>query len=147
MVKTKKSKKVGPPQPARRAERTGMNTALALLKSFGCGMGAMLLIGAAAAAVFSRTALSLELVKPAACGAVAVGALLSGLVLADSLAQRRLLCGLGCGAFYAVCLIAATGLSGQVPVFDRANLFLLGVTLAGGTAGGIVSAAFGTPQR
>lgn len=92
---------------------------------------------------FGRTdfsALSLELVKPATCASVAVGAVLSGLVLANGIAQKRLLCGVSVGVFYALCLSLTTALSGKPLVFDHVNLALLAALLFGGTAGGVLSA-------
>ncbi len=105
-----------------------------LIKSFGCGVGTAILLFALAAQIFAHTALSLELVKPATCASVAVGAVLSGLVLANGIAQKRLLCGVSVGVFYALCL------SGKPLVFDHVNLALLAALLFGGTAGGVLSA-------
>lgn len=79
-----------------------------LIKSFGCGVGTAILLFALAAQIFAHTALSLELVKPATCASVAVGAVLSGLVLANGIAQKRLLCGVSVGVFYALCLSLTT---------------------------------------
>ena len=95
---------------------------------------------ALAAQIFAHTALSLELVKPATCASVAVGAVLSGLVLANGIAQKRLLCGVSVGVFYALCLSLTTALSGKPLVFDHVNLALLLALLFGGTAGGVLSA-------
>ncbi len=109
-------------------------------KSFGCGVGTAILLFALAAQIFAHTALSLELVKPATCASVAVGAVLSGLVLANGIAQKRLLCGVSVGVFYALCLSLTTALSGKPLVFDHVNLALLAALLFGGTAGGVLSA-------
>ena len=111
-----------------------------LIKSFGCGVGIAILLFALAAQIFAHTALSLELVKPATCASVAVGAVLSGLVLANGIAQKRLLCGVSVGVFYALCLSLTTALSGKPLVFDHVNLALLAALLFGGTAGGVLSA-------
>ena len=109
-----------------------------LIKSFGCGVGTAILLFALAAQIFAHTALSLELVKPATCASVA--AVLSGLVLANGIAQKRLLCGVSVGVFYALCLSLTTALSGKPLVFDHVNLALLAALLFGGTAGGVLSA-------
>ena len=106
-----------------------------LIKSFGCGVGTAILLFALAAQIFAHTALSLELVKPATCASVAVGA-----VLANGIAQKRLLCGVSVGVFYALCLSLTTALSGKPLVFDHVNLALLAALLFGGTAGGVLSA-------
>ena len=103
-----------------------------LIKSFGCGVGTAILLFALAAQIFAHTALSLELVKPATCASVAVGAVLSGLVLANGIAQKRLLCGVSVGVFYALCLSLTTALSGKPLVFDHVNLALLAALLFGG---------------
>ena len=104
-----------------------------LIKSFGCGVGTAILLFTLAAQIFAHTALSLELVKPATCASVAVGAVLSGLVLANGIAQKRLLCGVSVGVFYALCLSLTTALSGKPLVFDHVNLALLAALLFGGT--------------
>ena len=96
-----------------------------LIKSFGCGVGTAILLFALAAQIFAHTALSLELVKPATCASVA---------------QKRLLCGVSVGVFYALCLSLTTALSGKPLVFDHVNLALLAALLFGGTAGGVLSA-------
>ena len=103
-------------------------------------MGTAILLFALAAQIFAHTALSLELVKPATCASVAVGAVLSGLVLANGIAQKRLLCGVSVGVFYVLCLSLTTALSGKPLVFDHVNLALLAALLFGGTAGGVLSA-------
>ena len=94
-------------------------------------MGTAILLFALAAQIFAHTALSLELVKPATCASVAVGAVLSGLVLANGIAQKRLLCGVSVGVFYALCLSLTTALSGKPLVFDHVNLALLAALLFG----------------
>ena len=130
-----------PPNHARKIRnQSSTHLPWLLVKSFGCGAGAAILLFALAAQVFAHTALSLELVKPVACASVAVGTVLSGLVLANGIAQKRLLCGMAVGAFYAVCLVLATALSCKPLVLDHMNLALLGALLFGGTAGGVLSA-------
>ena len=102
-----------------RKPKTGVkNPAVAaLLLSFGCGVGVCILLLALAAFLLTHTGLPLSAVRPMACMAAAVGAAVSAAVLARRLQKRLLLCGLGCGAFYAVCLLAATllatGLAGK----------------------------------
>ena len=93
-----------------RKPKTGVkNPAVAaLLLSFGCGVGVCILLLVLAAFLLTHTGLPLSAVRPMACMAAAVGAAVSAAVLACRLRKRLLLCGLGCGAFYAVCLLAAT---------------------------------------
>ena len=131
-----------PAGPARKVSGRSANHNLLwlLVKSFGCGAGTALVLCALAAQIFAHTALSLELVKPAACGSAVVGTVISGLLLANGIARQRLLCGTVCGAFYVLCLILATVLNGNLPVFNNINLYLAVGMLLGGTAGGILSA-------
>ena len=82
-----------------------------LIKSFGCGVGTAILLFALAAQIF-----------------------------ANGIAQKRLLCGVSVGVFYALCLSLTTALSGKPLVFDHVNLALLAALLFGGTAGGVLSA-------
>ena len=98
MAKNLRKPKIGVKNPA----------AAALLLSFGCGVGVCILLLALAAFLLTHTGLPLSAVRPMACMAAAVGAAVSAAVLARRLQKRLLLCGLGCGAFYAVCLLAAT---------------------------------------
>lgn len=143
-VKTSSAK---PPQARRKAAHK-RSIWITLFAGFAVGTGAALFLCAGAAALFARTALSLELVKPAACGAAAVGAFLSGLVLADGIRQKKLLCGLAAGVFYALCALAATALFGEaLSVESPLNLALLGALVFGGTAGGVFSAVIGVPAR
>ena len=102
MAKNLRKPKIGVKNPA---------TAVLLL-SFGCGVGVCILLLALAAVLLTHTGLPLSAVRPMACMAAAVGAAVSAAVLARRLQKRLLLCGLGCGAFYAVCLLAATLLIG-----------------------------------
>lgn len=74
-----------------------------------------------------------------ACLAAAIGAAVSARVLAGRLKQKLLLCGLGCGAFYTICLLAATLLAnGEIDW--RGNAMLSLALILGGVLGGAVSA-------
>ena len=58
--------------------------------------------------------------------------------------QKLLLCGLGCGAFYAVCLMAATlAASGELD-WQGANAMLPMALLLGGLLGGALAALRGS---
>ena len=81
---------------------------MAVLLAFGCGVGACMVLLALGAFLLTHTGLPLAAVRPMACMAAAIGAAVSARVLAGRLKQKLLLCGLGCGAFYTVCLMAAT---------------------------------------
>lgn len=113
--------------------------AAALLLAFGCGVGACILLLALAALLLTHTGLPLTAVRPMACLAAAIGAVVSARVLAGRLKQKLLLCGLGCGAFYTICLLAATLLAnGEIDW--RGNAMLSLALLLGGVLGGAASA-------
>ena len=124
----------------RRPKSSGKNPpAAALLLAFGCGVGACILLLALAALLLTQTGLPLAAVRPMACLAAAIGAAVSARVLAGRLKQKLLLCGLGCGAFYTICLLAATLLAnGEIDW--RGNAMLSLALLLGGVLGGAVSA-------
>ena len=109
--------------------------AAALLLSFGCGVGVCILLLALAAFLLTHTGLPLSAVRPMACMAAAVGAAVSAAVLARRLRKRLLLCGLGCGAFYAVCLLAATLLANGRLDWQGSNAMLPLALLLGGRFG------------
>lgn len=113
--------------------------AAALLLAFGCGVGACILLLALAALLLAHTGLPLTAVRPMACLAAAIGAAVSARVLAGRLKQKLLLCGLGCGAFYTICLLAATLLANG-EINWRGNAMLSLALLLGGVLGGAVSA-------
>ena len=120
-----------------RKPKTGVKNpaAAALLLSFGCGVGVCILLLALAAFLLTHTGLPLSAVRPMACMAAAVGAAVSAAVLARRLQKRLLLCGLGCGAFYAVCLLANGRLDWQ-----GSNAMLPLALLLGGLLGGALTA-------
>lgn len=124
----------------RRPKSSGKNPpAAALLLAFGCGVGACILLLALAALLLTHTGLPLTAVRPMACLAAAISAAVSARVLAGRLKQKLLLCGLGCGAFYTICLLAATLLAnGEIDW--RGNAMLSLALLLGGVLGGAVSA-------
>ena len=101
-----------------RKPKTGVKNpaAAALLLSFGCGVGVCILLLAL------------------------VGAAVSAAVLARRLRKRLLLCGLGCGAFYAVCLLAATLLANGRLDWQGSNAMLPLALLLGGLLGGALTA-------
>lgn len=125
-----------------RKPKTGVkNPAVAaLLLSFGCGVGVCILLLVLAAFLLTHTGLPLSAVRPMACMAAAVGAAVSASVLARRLQKRLLLCGLGCGAFYAVCLLAATLLANGRLDWQGSNAMLPLALLLGGLLGGALTA-------
>ena len=126
MAKNLRKPKIGVKNPA----------AAALLLSFGCGVGVCILLLALAAFLLTHTGLPLSAVRPMACMAAAV----SAAVLARRLQKRLLLCGLGCGAFYAVCLLAATLLANGRLDWQGSNAMLPLALLLGGLLGGALTA-------
>ena len=95
---------------------------------------------ALAALLLTHTPLPLHLVRPMACLAAAAGAALSGALLAGKIGRQRLICGLVCGAFYSLCLLAAAVLAHGVPSWTHSDTMLPLALLLGGTLGGALSA-------
>ena len=102
MAKNLRKPKIGVKNPA----------AAALLLSFGCGVGVCILLLALAAFLLTHTVVSARSAAYGLYGGGSGGRLCPPAMLARRLQKRLLLCGLGCGAFYAVCLLAATLLIG-----------------------------------
>ena len=75
-----------------------------------------------------------------AAGAASAGAAVSGFLLAGKIGRQRFVCGLICGAFYALCLLAAAFLVHGVPSWTRSDAMLPLALLLGGTLGGALSA-------
>ena len=63
-----------------------------------------------------------------------------GFLLAGKIGRQRFVCGLICGAFYALCLLAAAFLVHGVPSWTRSDAMLPLALLLGGTLGGALSA-------
>ena len=122
MTKPSRSK----PRPRGSGSRTAA-LPLLFLRAFAGGAAAGAALLAVFALLFARTSLSLTLVKVFACAAAALCAMVSGALLANGLGRQKLLCGLGCGLFYGLCLFCATAMRGALA--------------AGGLTGGILSAA------
>lgn len=123
-----------------RARREKSNLILVLLQSVVCGAGTALLLLVVFAQLFARTEWPLEMMRGFSCTAAAFGTMAAALVLARGVQQKRLLCGLGCGAFCCMLLLGVTLLSGRIPAIDRTNASMLAAVLLGGALGGGVSA-------
>lgn len=125
----------------RRPKSTQKNpAAAALLSAFGCGVGVCILLLALGAFLLTHTNLPLSAVRPMACIAAALGAAVSASVLARRLKEKLLLCGLGCGAFYAACLLAASlAVNGKLD-WQGGNAMLPLALLLGGLLGGALTA-------
>lgn len=111
-----------------------------LVQVFAAGVGLCLLLLALAAFLLTHTPLPLHLVRPMACMATSAGAAVSGFLLAGKIGRQRFVCGLICGAFYALCLLAAAFLVHGVPSWTRSDAMLPLALLLGGTLGGALSA-------
>ena len=135
------AKSISPNLPKRRSRPRGQRApAWMLVQVFAAGVGLCLLLLALSALLLTHTPLPLHLVRPMACLAAAAGAALSGYLLAGKIGRQRLVCGLVCGAFYALCLLAAAFLVHGVPSWTRSDTMLPLALLLGGTLGGALSA-------
>jgi len=120
--------------------RTPVSLPWLAVRAFGCGMGISILLLSLFALAFTHTSLPLSLVRPLSCVAAAAGAAVSGLVLAGSMGKLRLVCGLGCGVFYVLCLAGGTLLNcGQIAI-NGANIMLPVALVLGGVLGGTLAA-------
>ena len=135
------AKSISPNLPSRRSRPRGQNApAWMLVQVFAAGVGLCLLLLALAAFLLTHTPMPLHLVQPMACLAASAGAAVSGLLLAGKIGRQRFVCGLICGAFYALCLLAAAFLVHGVPSWTRSDAMLPLALLLGGTLGGALSA-------
>ena len=116
------------PKPQKRP-RGQAAPAWILVQVFAAGVGLCLLLLALAALLLTHTPLPLHLVRPMACLAASAGAVVSGFI-----------CGLVCGAFYSLCLLAAAILAHGMPNWTRSDTMLPLALLLGGTLGGALSA-------
>ena len=129
------AKSISPNLPRRRSRPRGQNApAWMLVQVFAAGVGLCLLLLALAAFLLTH------LVQPMACLAASAGAAVSGFLLAGKIGRQRFVCGLICGAFYALCLLAAAFLVHGVPSWTRSDAMLPLALLLGGTLGGALSA-------
>lgn len=112
----------------------------AAVLAFCCGAGLCLLLMALFAVLLANTPLPLSMVRPMACAAAAMGVALSGTVFAGCVGRKLLLCGLGCGVFYAACqLVTAFAVHGAAFV-QNGGVMLAVVLLMSGTLGGALAA-------
>ena len=135
------AKSIFPNLPRRRSRPRGQSApAWMLVQVFAAGVGLCLLLLALAAFLLTHAPLPLHLVQPMACLAASAGAAVSGFLLAGKIGRQRFVCGLICGAFYALCLLAAAFLVHGVPSWTRSDAMLPLALLLGGTLGGALSA-------
>lgn len=136
------AKSISPNPPRRRSRARGQNAPVwILVQVFAVGAGLCLFMMVLSAFLLTYTPLPLHLVRPMACLAAAAGASLSGYLLAGKVGRQRLLCGLACGAFYSLCLLAAAFLVHGVPAWTRSDTMLPLALLLGGTLGGTLGGA------
>lgn len=133
------------PIPPKNRRRKGTPPAsrqflMAALIAFAGGVCVCIALLAVFALALANTPLPLTLVRPMACLAAGAGAAVSGLLLARRLGRQLLLCGLGCGAFYSLCQLAASfAVNGALPT-QSAELMLPVALLLSGTLGGALAA-------
>lgn len=72
--------------------------------------------------------------------AAAIGAAVSGWILARQVRRQFLLCGIACGAFYAVCLFFASLILNGGGHWQQADFMLPLALVLGGTMGGTLAA-------
>ncbi len=111
-----------------------------LVQVFAAGVGLCLLLLALSAFLLTHAPLPLHMARPMACLAAAAGTAFSGYLLAGKVKQQRFVCGLICGAFYSLCLLAAAFLVHGVPDWTRSDTMLPLALLLGGALGGVFSA-------
>lgn len=119
---------------------------LVLIRAFIGGAAVTLVLLMAGAMAFARLPLSGELVRPAACMISGVGAAVSGVLMAQGFGCQRLLCGLGSGAFYSLCIVVGSALKGGFK-FDQRSIALVCMLLLAGMLGGALTAVKATSPR
>ena len=125
---------------ARRTESGGAALLRAAITAFAVGVLVCVLLLALFALLLTHAPLPLTLVRPLSCAAAAFGVFFSGWVFAKRSGRQMLLCGLGCGTFYAACqLSAAWAVNGRVFLGREAWMLPL-MLLLSGTAGGALAA-------
>lgn len=117
-----------------------------LLKSFLGGGVIMLVLFAAGALAFAKLPLPGNLVRPVACTISGLGAVTSGIILARGFGCLRLLCGLGSGAFYSLCIVGASFWRGGF-VMEQRGIALICMLLLAGMLGGALTAIKPSGQR
>lgn len=112
----------------------------AILRSLAAGVGTAVVMMCLLSMVFANTALPLKWVEPAACGAAALGAFVSGLMISCGVSCLKLLAGVGFGVFYCLCAVIASLLNSRIPSTDSSNLSLMAVMVLGALTGSAVGA-------
>lgn len=129
-----------PPKPKAMRQKRRIHPIVAVVISFVGGIGSCAAVMAGMAMVLARSLAPLSLVEPMACAACGIGAGVSGLILASFVGRQRLLCGLGCGGFYALCLVLSALLQGNTVQWDGSTASIAAVLLLGGMFGGTLTA-------
>lgn len=130
----------------RSAAGTQQRVILILIRGILGGGIAALLLFAVGALAFSRLPIPGILVRPAACLISGAGAMVTGILLARGFGRQRLLCGLGSGAFYALCIVGASVLQGKFQMEQR-EIALVCMLLLAGMLGGALTAVRASGQR
>lgn len=135
-----------PGKPVRRPASGQQKVIGILLKAFLGGGVVMLILFTAGALAFAKLPLPGDLVRPVACVISGVGAAVSGVFLAQGMGCQRLLCGLGSGAFYSLCIAGASVLKGGF-VLEQRGIALICMLLLAGMLGGALTAVRPSGQR
>lgn len=128
---------------ARHTSKTGKAAVLGLAVCLLGGSAGCLALLALFALLLAKTPIPLAAARPMGCLAAAVGAGISGYLLAKKAKRRALLCGMGVGTFYALCLAAAAWLQDGAVHWQGANAMLPLALLLGGCFGGAATALKG----
>lgn len=124
---------------------SGQNRLLkAVLQAILAGAGALLLLLAAGAAIFLAFPLPDTAIRPAACLILGVSTAVSGMILATRVGRQRLLCGLGSGVFFSLCLVLASAATGSF-VLNQNCIALICVSVCCGMFGGAATALRPSP--
>ena len=105
--------------------------------AFLTGIATMGLVMASMAILLERAWLPLHLVPSLAIVAVSVGTAVAGGLLATLYGRRCLLCGLGCGAFYAICIMLAALIRQGTLSCSRYTISLVCALLLSGVIGSL----------
>lgn len=137
-----KSFAVRKPHAVRGGKPTARPVATAVV-SIAAGLLVCIGLFAAFAALLTAAPIPLSAARPLACLGAAVGAAVSGYLMAKSMGRALLLCGLGSGVFYAVCVLLAGAITQGSLERQSADWLLPAALVLGGMFGGALVAVRG----
>lgn len=130
----------------RRTSEKQQTVVLILVRGILGGSLVALLLFAAGALAFSRLPIPGALARPTACLISGAGAMVSGILLARGFGHQRLLCGLGSGVFYSLCITGASAIQGEFQMGQR-EIALICMLVLAGMLGGAVTAVRASGKR